>query len=50
MFGKIKRQMQLTNYRMKLRNELQKSEIELVKITKDEAIKEIERRNKQCKK
>ena len=46
MLGNLKRKMQLTNYRLKLRNELQKSEIELVKITKEEAIKEIERRNK----
>lgn len=46
MLGNLKRQMNLTLYRMKIRNELQKSEIELVKITKEEAIKEIERRNK----
>lgn len=46
MIGKIKRKMQLVNYRMKIRNELQKSEIELVKITLEESRREIERRNK----
>lgn len=46
MLGNLKRKMQLTNYRLKIRNELQKSEIEIVRITKEEAIKEIERRNK----
>lgn len=46
MIGNLKRKIQTTNYRLKIRNELQKQDIELIQITKEECIKEIDRRHK----
>ena len=46
MIGNLKRQMVETNYRLKIRSTLQKATIEEIKITKEECIREIERRNK----
>lgn len=46
MIGKLKRQFNETKYRLNLRNTLQQSDIEQLRITLDEVKKELERRNK----
>lgn len=45
MLGNLKRQLVETNYRLKIRSTLQKATIEEIKITKEECVKEIDRRN-----
>lgn len=47
--GNLKRQITKTNYRMKIRRTLQQATLEEIKITKEECIKEQERRNKNGK-
>ena len=46
MLGNLKRQMVETNYRLRIRSTLQKATIEEIKITKEECVREIDKRNK----
>lgn len=46
MLGKIKRKAKQTAYMLKLRKELQQIDLELLYITRQEVLKEINRRNK----
>ena len=47
MLGNKKRQFVELKYRMKIRSTLQQATLEEIKITKEECIKEINRRNQQ---